>query len=378
MKLEQKIWTDKEGWKPTGFACPDAQLVLVFGASLHIARAPWLAPLRSAYPHALFFGASTAGEIAGTRVYDDTLVTTAITFEHTRLRMASVRMSEFKSSTEAGERLAGALPSEGLVHVLVMSDGTTVNGSELVRGMLRALPKGVQVTGGLAGDGARFERTLVVAGDELASGLVAAIGFYGDRLNVGYGSLGGWDPFGPERKITHSEGNVLFELDGEPVLDLYKAYLGEHAKGLPATGLFFPLNIQREGERETLVRTIQSIDEERRSLTFFGDVPMGATAQLMKANFDRLIDGAAGAARGSGLSLHQSNPELAVLVSCVGRKIVLKQRTEEEVEAVQAVLGNGTVMTGFYSYGEISPTGRHGQCHFHNQTMTITTFSEQP
>lgn len=377
MKLEQKIWTEKDGWKSSEFGPSDAQLVLIFGGTKQLTDAPWLATLRSTYPNAIFFGASTAGEIAGTRVYEDTLVATAVTFEHTRLALTSVRIDDTKDSTEAGERLANALPRDGLVHVLVMSDGTKVNGSELVRGMFRVLPRGVQVTGGLAGDGARFEKTFIIAGDTLASGSVAAIGFYGDRLNVGYGSLGGWDPFGPERKITRSEGNVLFELDGKPALDLYKSYLGEHAAGLPATGLFFPLNIQREGENETLVRTIQAVDEEKRSLTFFGDVPMGATAQLMKANFDRLVEGAADAARGSELLLKRPNPELAVLVSCVGRKIVLKQRTEEEVEAVQEVLGHRTVMTGFYSYGEISPTVPDGQCHFHNQTMTITTFSER-
>jgi hypothetical protein len=377
MKLEQNIWTEKNGWKPAEFGSSVAQLLLIFGGSKQMADAPWFAALRRAYPNAIFFGASTAGEIAGTRVYDDTLVATAITFEHTKLALARVQMHDVKDSTEAGEHLANALPHEGLVHVLVMSDGTTVNGSELVRGMSRVLPRGVQVTGGLAGDGSRFEKTLIVAGETFATGSVAAIGFYGDRLNVGYGSLGGWDPFGPERKITRSEGNVLFELDGEPALDLYKSYLGEHAAGLPATGLFFPLNIQREGEKETLVRTIQAIDEEKRSVTFFGDVPMGATTQLMKANFDRLVEGAAGAARGSGLLSQHPNPELALLVSCVGRKIVLKQRTEEEVEAVQEVLGDRTVMTGFYSYGEISPTVPNGQCHFHNQTMTITTFSER-
>ncbi len=377
MKLEQKIWTEKNGWEPAAFRSPDAQLVLIFGGTKQMSDAPWFTPLRKGCPNAIFFGASTAGEIAGTRVYDDTLVATAITFMHTKLALASVQMSDVEDSTEAGKQLASALPHEGLVHVLVMSDGTKVNGSELVRGMFSSLPKGIQVTGGLAGDGPRFEKTFIVAGETLASGSVAAIGFYGDRLNVGYGSLGGWDPFGPERKITRSEGNVLFELDGEPALDLYKSYLGEHAAGLPATGLFFPLNIQREGEKETLVRTIQAVDEEKRSLTFFGDVPMGATAQLMKANFDRLVEGAAGAARGSERLLQQSNPELAILVSCVGRKIVLKQRTEEEVEAVQEVLGQHTVMTGFYSYGEISPTVPHGQCHFHNQTMTITTFSER-
>jgi hypothetical protein len=202
------------------------------------------------------------------------------------------------------------------------------------------------------------------------------LGFYGDRLKVGFGSLGGWDPFGPERVVTRSEGNVLFELDNKPALELYKTYLGEHAAGLPATGLLFPLNVRRIEGEDPLVRTILAVDEAEQSLTFAGDVPEGAVAQLMKANFERLIDGAAGAAQSCHEVLGGQPPDLAVLISCVGRKLVLKQRTEEEVEGVREVLGNDTPLTGFYSYGEICPAASSADCQLHNQTMTITTFRE--
>ncbi|MBI1949723.1 MAG: FIST C-terminal domain-containing protein [Deltaproteobacteria bacterium] len=378
MKIAQRTWSETSGWQggpPSG--AEGAQLVLLFGGTKQIAEARWLAELRNACPSAHLFGCSTAGEIAGTTVTDDHVVASAVTFERTPIKLAQVRLSEGKDSLDAGARLAAMLPGEGLRHVFVISDGSKVNGSELVRGLLAALPKGVQVTGGLAGDGARFERTLILAGETPLEGSIGAVGLYGDAIKVGYGSLGGWDPFGPERAVTRSEGNVLYQLDGKPALELYKSYLGEHASGLPATGLLFPLQIRRKGDAETLVRTILSVDEQAGSMTFAGDVPLGATAQLMKANFDRLVDGASGAAKTSAVTLAGSTPELAVLISCVGRKLVLKQRTEEEVEAVEEVLGKGTPMTGFYSYGEICPAAPNASCQLHNQTMTITTFSER-
>ena len=378
MKTVQKLWSETSGWTdgpPQTMA--DAQLVLLFGGTKQLSEARWMAELRTAFPNAHLFGCSTAGEIAGTRVHDDTLVATAVHFEHSTLRLAQVRMSEAKSSEDAGERLAKAFDPKGLRHVFVLSDGQSVNGSELVRGLLKHVPEGVQVTGGLAGDGPRFEKTYILAGETPIAGSIGAIGLYGDRLQIGYGSLGGWDPFGPQRVVTRAEGNVLYELDGKPALDLYKAYLGDHASGLPATGLLFPLSIRRANDQETLVRTILGVNEQQKSMTFAGDVPEGATAQLMKANFDRLVDGAEGAARASVAQLAGSRPTLAVLISCVGRKLVLKQRVEEEVEAVQEVLGGATVLTGFYSYGEICPASPNANCQLHNQTMTITTFAER-
>ncbi|HRC76477.1 MAG TPA: FIST C-terminal domain-containing protein, partial [Kouleothrix sp.] len=210
-----------------------------------------------------------------------------------------------------------------------------------------------------------------------APGLVAGLGLYGKRLKVGFGSLGGWDPFGPERLITRSSGNVLYELDGRSALTLYKKYLGEHAAELPAAGLLFPLSLRTRTGETGLVRTVLSVDEEAQSMTFAGDMPQGAYARLMMANFDRLIDGAIGAARTSYHAIGDTSPDLAILISCVGRKLLLKQRVEEEIEGVRDVLGPHTPITGFYSYGEISPFTPGANCELHNQTMTITTLAEE-
>ena len=383
MKIEQTKWMPESGWAPAPEAAR-AQLVLVFGATAHLKNSGLTGEIRRLYPAAQLFGCSTAGEICGTQVFDDSVVATAVTFESTQIRGIEVGLSDAADSFRAGERLAQALSpeltesgrTEKLAHVLVLSDGLNVNGSELVRGLTGHLPDGITVTGGLAGDGARFEETLVIGDGAARSGSVAVLGLYGDRLRVGFGSLGGWDPFGPERLITRSKGNVLYEMDGRSALGLYKRYLGDHAKDLPAAGLLFPLSLRTKAGDTAVVRTILAINEAEESLTFAGDVPQGAYARLMKANFDRLIDGATGAAKTSRQALGPVSPELAILISCVGRKLLLKQRIEEEVEGVRDALGNGAVLSGFYSYGEISPFVPGAKCELHNQTMTITTFSE--
>jgi hypothetical protein len=379
MRIEQKKWTGATGWtpQPLGALGESAQLVLIFGATPVLREKGLVEEVKRTYPGAHMLGCSTAGEICGTQVSDDSLVTTAVSFEHTRLNGAQVKLDQVKDSFQAGQYLAQSLDPHGLVHVLVFSDGLGVNGSDLVSGLTQYLPEGVTVTGGLAGDGARFEETFVFWDGAPQMGAISALGLYGDRLRVGYGSLGGWDPFGPERLITRSKSNVLYEMDGNSALELYKKYLGEHASGLPATGLLFPLSIRTSAGTAGVVRTILSVNEEEQSMTFAGDIPEGAFARLMKANFDRLIDGAVGAAKASYQALGSAAPDLAILISCVGRKLVLKQRVEEEVEGVRDILGSHTVLTGFYSYGEISPFTPDTKCELHNQTMTITTFLEE-
>lgn len=350
--------------------------MLTFGATSCIERPAIWDDLRHRWPMARIVACSSAGEIAGTRVSDDSVVATAVAFESAAATCASVIVRGDESHA-AGRELGAQLDprTRGLRHVFVLSDGLEVNGSELVRGLVEQLPSGVSLTGGLAGDGTRFQRTSVSIDRPSEHRTIAAIGFYGASLHVGFGSLGGWDAFGPVRLVTRSRGAVLYELDGQPALPLYKRYLGAHARQLPSSGLLFPLAL-RCGEEPAVVRTILAVDESAQSVTFAGDVPEGAHAQLMHANFDRLIDGAAGAARTCHGSLRGASPELALLISCVGRKLVLQQRIEEEVEAVQDVLGSRPTLTGFYSYGEISPFTPSAPCELHNQTMTITTLLE--
>ncbi|MFK7915801.1 MAG: FIST signal transduction protein [Pseudomonadales bacterium] len=376
MKVTMRTWSPATGWQGEPGAT-DSALVLIFGGVGSTNLQPPVAALRSAYPNAQIAGCTTAGQIINTEVTDEHLVAAVIHLEHSRVQTATVTIKDHACGQSVGQTLAKQLPVDELRHVLVFSDGLQINGSDLANGMASQLPDGVPMTGGLAADGSDFGTTQVICNDQIGPGIVCCIGFYGDRLSTGYGSLGGWDVFGPDRVITRSSGNVLYELDGKCALDIYKDYLGEYAKDLPGSGLLFPLNIETAAGNERVVRTILGVSEDEQSMTFAGDIPEGARAQLMRANFDRLIDGATGAAKVCQEQTAGAEPwEFGLLISCVGRRMVLKQRVEEELEGVEEILGQNTPLAGFYSYGELAPFHRGDSCRLHNQTMTITTFSE--
>lgn len=355
-------------------------LVLAFGASQLAADAPALRTLVAAFPQSVVLGCSTAGEIAGPEVNDHSLSVAVARFDHTRLALAVAEVTQAAQSGAAGAQLAQQLRAGGedLCAVFMLSDGLSVNGTPLVQALAQGLGAGVTISGGLAGDGSAFQRTWVLAGGQLRQGCVAAVGLYGTRLQVGSGCQGGWMDFGPERRITRSDGNVLYELDGKPALDLYKSYLGDLAQGLPGSALRFPLSIRRPGsDAPPLVRTILAIDEAARSLTFAGDMPLGHAARLMRTTNDSLIDSAAQASATALQGASPSGQALLVSVSCVGRRLVLGERAEEEVESVLEAAPPGTGHVGFYSYGEISPGPAGGASDLHNQTMTVTVFSER-
>jgi len=374
MKIFQSHYNQGQ-WSPELPQSSDAQWVITFGCRIKARDAAFQQQILSSFSQAEIVGCTTSGEIYDNQVFDNTIVLTAVTFEETTIEVGSALVNDFPDSYAAGKGLAAAIPSQGLKYVFVLSDGQKINGTDLVKGLSESLPTNVLISGGLAGDDARFEETLVWHNEQVKSGLLVICGFYGDKIRFGHGTLGGWDTFGPERKITRSEGNVLYELDEQPALELYKSYLGDFSKDLPSSALLFPLSLQAPDQSESVVRTILNIDEQEQSMTFAGDIPQNYTAKLMKANFERLIDGASGAAENAMSSLN-SRADLAILISCVGRRLVLKQRVDEELESVEEALSDNCVKCGFYSYGELSPLINSKGCHLHNQTMTITTLSE--
>lgn len=368
----------EHGWSEALPSTLDSERTLVVAFGARDIERSWKAidELRRVFPSSHLVGCSTAGEIAGTGLHDGTVSVGLIRFEHTDLAMVHAPVRSRDDSEHAGGFIAEQLSRRGLRAVLVLSDGLHVNGSALVRGLTAGLPAGVTVTGGLAGDGSRFGETWVIHNGEPEPGFVSAVGLYGDRVRIGHGSKGGWDVFGPERVVTRAEGPVLYELDGKPALPLYKNYLGEVADELPASGLLFPLALRRDRDDEnSFVRTILGIDEKAQSMTFAGDIPEGYLAQLMRANFERLIDGAAESALMTRQTAGSDAACLSIVVSCVGRRLVLGERTEEELERAAEFLPEGSAQVGFYSYGEISPFAS-GRCDLHNQTMTLTTLTE--
>jgi hypothetical protein len=375
VNIQTRHWQDG-AWTSSDTALAEAELVLYFGALSSLADGARFEELREFYPKARLVGCSTGGEIYSDEASDEGTVAAAVQFERDSSVRIALRGVEGNGDSEStGLALGAELGDPALRCVFVLSDGTKVNGSALIRGLRSALGDGVVITGGLAGDGARFATTLVGMDAQPAPGNVVAVGFYGEAIQVGHGSVGGWEAFGPQRVITRSRDNVLYELDGEPALALYKKYLGDDAARLPGSALHFPLSIRRSGHGEgELVRTVLSVDESAQSMTFAGDMPEGAAVQLMRGSMARLVAGAGDAAQQAKLEPERS---LAILVSCIGRKLLMGQRASDEVEEVARVLGTETAMLGFYSYGEFSPHSATGLCELHNQTMTVTTLSER-
>jgi hypothetical protein len=375
-------WRPETGWRTQPDEAFRADLVLYFGGRETLAEVERYHELKSLYPEAILLGCSTGGQIDGDDIEDAGLSGVAISFSQTRLAIARTSGCAGMNCRAGGAQLARELAAlatadEPLAGIFVLSDGLLVNGSQLVRGMMEAIGRDLPIMGGLAGDGADFSQTLVAANEPPRPGVVAGLGFYGSAIRIGHGSAGGWDVFGPRRRVTRSHGNVLHELDGEPALDLYKRYLGEEAAGLPGTALLFPLLLCDPARPDhEVVRTILAVDHEARSLTFAGDVPQGWTAQLMRGNFDRLSEGAAEAARAASGPFISGSGSLAVMISCIGRRLLMGQRVTEELEAALGELPQGIPTVGFYSYGEISPHKASGFCELHNQTMTVMTLSE--
>ncbi len=375
MLVRTHIYEKHEGWKePLSSNGGPVQLVVCFGSPETVDDIAPFQELTEAFPDAVITGCSTAGEILGRELHDDSVVVAAVEFDSTETRFSSAPVSA-DTSYATGASLARELTGFGLLRgMFVLSDGLDINGSELTRGINSVVSEDVPVTGGLAADGDRFNRTWVLVDGRPTEAHTTAVGFYGDSIRIGHGSKGGWTMFGPERVVTKSKGNILYELDGQPALGLYKEYLGELAAGLPASGLLFPLALRSDGDDKELVRTILAVDERTESLVFAGEIPTGHRAKLMQASYERLLDGAEGAAE-FALERTSPNAKLSIAISCVGRRLVMGERAEDELEATLHVLPRGICQIGFYSYGEISPF-LEGSCDLHNQTMTLTTIGE--
>jgi len=350
-------------------------IVFTFGDRACINSKDSFKMLKSIYPHAQIVGCSSSGNILGESISESSMVATAISFDKATVEISIEDFSNDDDLYEVSQKLVKGLPQKNLKHIFILSDGLNMNGSILAKGATDALDTHIAITGGLAGDGVEFSETWVIANEEAKQNRIVAVGFYGEGLTIESGCYSGWDEFGILRKITKSKDNILYEIDGLPALELYKKYLGVYGKDLPSSALDFPMSIKEHPNADPIIRSVLAVDEEAQSLIFAGDVPTGYLARLMRANADGLITGSEKAAQ-QVRSVNQKNA-LGLVVSCVGRRLVLKQLSDEELEAIGETLGSNVQLTGFYSYGELAPFSNDVlTCSLHNQTMTLTVIFE--
>ncbi|MBU3714142.1 MAG: histidine kinase [Ferruginibacter sp.] len=353
-----------------------AGVVMVFADRIFLDNDKLIKDIQEKFPLSKIITCSSSGEIKQNNFQEFGAVCVSVQFEKTKIDIVAKNIYEHKNSFELGKSLAASLEQKDLKYILVISDGNLINGDDLISGIQEATDPSVLISGGLAGDADRFKKTVVGLDNNIKEGNVVLMGLYGSHIIVGTGTQGGWDVYGPERMVTKSEKNILYEIDGDNALDLYKKYLGKYADELPSSALLFPISVRKKEDKTFIVRTILSIDEKNKRMIFAGNITEGAEVRFMRANFDRLIN-AASDAGAQAVSLMNNTPvNLAILVSCVGRKIVLGDRIEEEIEAVAECMSPETTIAGFFSYGEIAPNKDENITKLHNQTMTVTTFAE--
>ena len=337
--------------------------------------------LQLAFPKAKVVGCSTGTSVVGSHLNDKAISGIAIGFESSRVEIASCEIISPKDSFKVGSQLGNELRGQDLVCVFVLSEGLNINGSDIVNGMLSVIGSKISIFGGLAGDGARFGKTIVIENGQSVENRVIALGLYGKKLAVSHGSDGGLLDFGGEWEITKSDGNIMMELDGKNAYETYCEKLGDKAKDLPSSGLLYPLKIWHpDYVQHDIVRTLLSVDAQNGTLTFAGDVPKGWRAALMFGSKQDLVLGAQSSTIKAIENFKIANPgvrpQVCFMVSCVGRRLLLDEDTKDEVETVLRLLPKDIGFLGLYSYGEIAPHKMTKLCSLHNQTLTLTLIGE--
>ncbi|WP_321314756.1 FIST N-terminal domain-containing protein [Halarcobacter sp.] len=372
----QSYFYEENNWNAPFDESLDSEntLIICFGSTRFEDIKDGFENLISTYKKSKIIGCSTAGEIYDDLVYESSLSVVIMKFEKSIIKICSEKCINSENSFEVGEKICNNLFNEELKSIFVLSDGLNINGSQLTKGFNK-VSKNTIITGGLAGDGADFKKTWVLVDNKPVSNYITAVGLYGDNIHTAYANGGGWKKFGIDRMVTEAKNNILYKLDYEPALQVYKKYLGDKSENLPASGLLYPLMIKEEGYKESKVRTILGINKQEQSITFAGDIPNGSEVMFMKATFDELAQGAKEAGDKLQRFDYKNKNATCIVVSCIGRKLIMGQKIEEELEAIKDILDNKINLIGYYSYGEISPLN-DGTCDLHNQTVTLTLFWE--
>ena len=319
-------------------------------------------------------GCTTAGEISSEGLSVNSAVLGGIASDQIDFEIVAVG-DLGQDSQLAGRRLADAFSAEPQ-YVQIFSDGLTGNGCALLRGIADVLGDHVPVSGGAAGDNGEFRETFQFSNGRIHRDAVCAIGFYGD-LRLGTSVSSGWVPIGLAKQVTKARGGVVYELNGEPALNVYQRFLGQHAQKLPAIGVEYPLGFSLPGgpaDHEDLfvLRATMSVDRKARAITFAGEIPEGVMVNLTCGDRPSILQAAQTAARNAQSAIVEADPEIIFCFSCMARKIVLGRRTKEEIEAVRSELGRQVPMVGFYSYGEFSPVGPAARNYMHNESITLS------
>lgn len=359
-------------------------ILIVFGACRFDHR-KLLAGIRSITGDIPMVGGTTAGEISTSGFSKQSAVIMALSspiLDFTTSIGLNMSKDEKACSVSLARKIRRKKAVKNAVSLLIFPNGMGGDGVKVIEGLHQVMGTNIEIIGGYLGDDERFENTFQYYNGKVYKDAIPALLISGENgFETGIGVRSGFESIGNRFYCTDSENNIVKKFDEERALDLYREFLGEErSKRLPGICLEYPFGLIDEkvsiaGKDYFQLRCGLTVDREEGTITLAASIPKGSALTITTASRGEIINGAKLAALQAREALKNTVPQAILMLSCVGRKLVLGRRTQEEVDAVKEILGEDVPIIGFYTYGEIGPIDKMREelaiTRFHNETVVL-------
>lgn len=375
----------------SGLSGRTPQVLMVFGA-MRFDHRDLLKGVMSIFGTVPIVGGTTAGEISTAGYSTGSVVVMAIASDYLQF-VPGIGHNMSSDERACAVYMASDILSKGSfgqeAALLVFPNGMGGDGLRVLDGLHSVLGPGFEILGGYLGDDERFQSTFqYYNGMVYRDAIVGLMIYYRmDCVRTGIGVRSGFESIGNSFVCTASEGNIVREFDHVRALDLYKDFLGEERSArLPGVCLEYPFGLidpelSTDGSDMFQLRCGLSVDHAKGTISLAASIPSGSSVTLTTASRGDIIQGARMAAEQALAGLSGAIPRLVVMFSCVGRKLVLGRRIQEEVAAIKECFGEKVPLIGFYTYGEIGPVNKmkpgYDIAKFHNETVVLWVIGEE-
>ncbi len=368
----------EQALETAGLDKPD--FVFMF-ASVGYDQRSLLRAVREATGGAPLSGCSGEGTINGDYADESNFSVVVMVISSDELRWRNGLATGLSADSRAtGQLVAQSVSSDvsaDAVGLFVFPDGATANFDHFFAGLEGNLSSDqfLPLWGGGAGDNLALVQTYQYCDDEVVSDGVAYALLSGEAQPASAIGIG-YIPIGGERKVTRSQGNVIYEIDGRPALEVLQEYLPDRAlaEDWGSYAITFALCLRAPSyikDEEYIVRTILSVDAADGSATVQSEVPEGTSVWMSSRDKEKVTTGLDRMADQIKEELGGAQPKLVFHFDCCSRgKVMFRDQEKQRIlRRFRQAVGPEVPWAGFHSFGEIGPVGKHN-C-YHSYTAVV-------
>jgi hypothetical protein len=213
--------------------------------------------------------------------------------------------------------------------------------------------------------------------DEVISGGVSYALLSG-KARAGWAISHGCIPIGGERIVTRSKGNIIYEIDGKPAMEVFEEYLPEGAlthdrdwfRYVISLSLCFRAPSYMKDE-EYVVRGMPAVSMADGSITVQTEVPEGTSVWLSSRDKEKVSNGFDRMAKQIKEQLGGEKPNLVFQFECGtrGKAMFREQEKLQLLNRFRQSLDPDAPWMGFYTVGEIGPVEEHNLRHLYTSVV---------